>query len=154
MEIVWSEFSVGEHNYRVKKLGPLEQLHVFRRVTPLLVPIHAAIKGKRVAGLDNGSAMLMDMAMEATSELSSLSDEHLDYVMLKCLGTVEIKAPTGEFLPMTVRGTLMYQQLTLPELLQIVWVVLLENFSPFFSGLLAGLSKGEDREPEQSVSNE
>jgi len=138
-EIVWNEFSVGDGEYRVRKLSPIEQLHVFRRVTPLLVPIHSAVKSRSLNGANKVSLIL-----ESSKELSALSDEHLDYVLNKCLGTVEIRGPDGQFRPIMVKGTLMYQQIELPELLQIVWAVLLENFAPFFSGLLAGPSNDEE----------
>jgi len=151
VEIVWNEFKVGENDFRVRKLNAIDQLHVFRRLQPLLVPIHAAIKARKVASLGQPGAMLTDMVMEASKELATLSDEQLDYVMMKCLGTVEIKSPKGEFLPMVFKGTLVYQQIELPQLLQIVWSVLLENFAPFFLGLLAGLSKDEPPEPAASV---
>ena len=147
MEIVWSEFSVGENNYPVRKMGPIEQLHVFRRVTPLLVPIHSAVKSRSLNGVNK-----VGLILESSKELSALSDDHLDYVLNKCLGTVEIKGPDGQFRPLMVKGTLMYQQIELPELLHIVWAVLLENFAPFFSGLLAGPSNDEaDQSSQESA---
>jgi hypothetical protein len=147
-EVLPGNYTINGREITVLRMAVKDQFHVFRRVTPLLVPIYTALRAGKI-NRTSKSMMTVDVMMAMSSELAVLSDEQLDEVMDKCLLTVQIQGPDGNYYNLMVptkgadgkvKGQLAYQDLDLPTLLQIVWAVLLENFRPFFSGMLESLS--------------
>lgn len=131
-EIEGKTFSIG-------RLNAFEQLHVFRRVMPIMKPVLLVLRAP-------GGASKLDMVMAMSETLANLPDEHLDYVLQKCL-SVSRRKDGDRFFPIMSGTTLMYQDMDMPTLLRLTWEVLMENFQPFFKGLLAGPSKDEAANP-------
>ncbi len=130
-----TETTIDGKTFGIGKLNAFEQLHVFRRVMPIMKPVLQVIRMP-------GGASQLDMVMAMSETLSTLPDEQLDYVINKCLSVASRK--DGErFYPIMRGGTCMYQDMDMPQLLRLTWEVLMENFRPFFSGLLAGQSSNE-----------
>jgi hypothetical protein len=130
------ETTIDGKTFSIGKLNAFEQLHVFRRVMPIMKPVLLVMRAP-------GNTNKLDMVMAMSETLASLPDEHLDYVINKCLSVTRRRDGERSF-PLMQGSTLMYQDLDMPTLLRLTWEVLMENFQPFFKGLLAGPSIGED----------
>lgn len=157
-EVLPGSYTINGRDITVLRMIVKDQFHVFRRVTPLLVPIYESLRAGLINTTDK-AMMTVDVMMAMSSKLAELSDDQLDEVMDRCLATVQIKGPDGNFYNLTVpvagpdgkvKGQLAYQDLDLPTLLQIVWAVLLENFRPFFLSMVVNLSPGAGAVPTSS----
>jgi hypothetical protein len=158
-EALPGNYTINGKEITVLRMIVKEQFHVFRRVTPLLVPIYESLRAGHINTSDK-AMMTVDVMMAMSSKLAELSDDQLDEVMDRCLSTVQIKGPDGNFYNLTVpttgqdgrvKGQLAYQDLDLPTLLQIVWAVLLENFRPFFLSMVVNLSREADPAPTSTL---
>lgn len=129
------EVAIGDKVYLIGKMNATDQFHVFRRVMPLLAPILESIR----SGIGFGPLMLVKIS----EDIAKLSDEQLNYVINACMSVVEVQT-AGKPLKLIVNGRQMFGDMDLPVMLQITWAVLMENFKPFLTGLLAGPSKGEE----------
>lgn len=133
-----TEVTIGDRTYIAGKLGAKDQFHVFRRVMPLLTPILGMLQ----AEMRGESVNRLIMTMIMSEDLAKMPDDTLDYVIHKCLEVVEVQTE-GKPLKLIVNGRSMFGDMDLPTMIGIVWAVLMENFRPFLSGLLAGPSNGE-----------
>lgn len=128
------EFEINGASYRAQQMDAMKQFHVVRRLAPLM---------GEFAGLKSAEP---EKAFEAiASAVSKMSDADADYVIGTCLDSVERQAG-NQWGKIRVSGRLMYADLPLPDMLQIVWQVLQGNLGSFFPALLANspdtLAKG------------
>jgi len=124
-----TEIDVGERHFRIGRLNAFDQLHVFRRVMPLLRPVAEELKR-------NAKADMLDATMAMTGVLSEIPDERLNYVLYKCLAVTYLRQESG-YAAVVVNNTLMFQDLDMPALMRLTIAVITENFQDFFAGLLA-----------------
>jgi hypothetical protein len=136
-----TEATIDGKTFEIGKLNAFEQLHVFRRVMPIMKPVLQVMRTP-------GGVNQLDMVMAMSETLSTLPDEQLDYVINKCLSVIRVKDDArGMSFPVMRGATMMYQDFDMPQLLRLTWEVLMENFQPFFKGLLVAPSKGEAAGP-------
>ncbi|KAA6459626.1 hypothetical protein DYQ86_16030 [Acidobacteria bacterium AB60] len=110
--------------YRIGKLDPIKQLHVARRLAPLLAE---AVKAASVA---EDESMLAGPIAAAFAEMS---DEDVEYVTTKCLGVVHRVQGENAFKVMNSSGGFQYPDMGLTTILQLVVEVVKENLGDFFS---------------------
>lgn len=146
--------------YRFGKMDPRTQFHVARRLSPLLGTIVATIREggmlDRVAqnapeategGSEGGEAAKLKPALLALSDedieslkamaqaLADLDDASLDYILDKTLVMVERASTGGGFTPIMAKsGVMMFDDITMPAMLQLAWGVIQENLMGFFPG--------------------
>lgn len=114
------QFSVGGHKYSCGRLNAFDQYDVARRFSPVLVWLGALKKEQEVR--DPKAFAQAICAMSA-----SLPRADTDAVLNLCLSVVAREQATG-FAPMRAEsGALMFQDIELAELLEIVWHVLEAN---------------------------
>ena len=65
------EFSIGEHTYRAGKLDAVSQLHIVRRLAPILTTLRS------VAAEGVGETALQ----QAVEALGEISDEAVEYII-------------------------------------------------------------------------
>lgn len=116
----------GDHEYRVGRLDPFQQLHVARKLGPLLSKLELAFADPK-----NFNPMPIIQAM------ADLSQEDTDYIVKTCLSVCTRKTMTGAqdiWAPVQIRsGQLMFDDLTGGELLSLSVDVVMENLESFFS---------------------
>lgn len=130
------EVTINNQVYRIGRLDAFKQLHVTRRVLPILGPLGLFSMVKE------GAADIFDiLAGPFIHEMSEMKDENLNYVIDTCLAVCERKQMNGGLEvwgPVVAKGTtasgngLMFNDLQGSNLLQLTWEVLQENLSDFF----------------------
>lgn len=112
-------FKVGDFDYQARDLDVFEQLHVSRRFGSVLIFL-----GSMKAD-ENTSIESRAKAMVATA--SRLDNEDVDYAVNACLAVVDRKQGAG-WAPVKPSGAmLMFKDLDLKALMEIVWNVLDAN---------------------------
>lgn len=106
---------VGQHEYQIQLLNALDQYHVARRGAMMLL----GIAGMQDPTPENGGKMIVAMS-------ARLPQEDADFAMSKCLGACHRKEQAG-WAPVMVNGSLMFQDMSLPEMAQLYYHALLAN---------------------------
>lgn len=115
-----SEFSVNGHTYRADKLPALRAFDLARKWAPVLINLAMASKADPVPSDENIVKAMVAMA-------AGISQADSDAVIAACLAVVSRRegdhwqrlSPGG--------GQLQYQNMELPELMQVVLNVVREN---------------------------
>jgi len=120
---------VNGQTYRIGKMPAREQFHVVRRLGP-------AIMGFLASGV-NGGGMAGAMG-PILDHLSKMSDEDSDYVLDHCLSVVQ-RAQGNDWAKVRApNGALLFNDIELPQLLNLTRAVLTENLRGFFPAAAAG----------------
>ncbi len=121
---------VGGHTYRIGRMPAREQFHVVRRLGPAIMGFLASAVAK--GGIAGAIGPIID-------HLSKMSDEDSDYVLDHCMGVVSRAQPNGEWAKVRApNGALMFQDIELPQLINLTRAVLTENLRGFFPAAAAG----------------
>ena len=134
------ELTIGKHLYRVGKLDAFTQLYIARRLAPCLAGVgalagldRAAAKGEAALGEEETARILRFLSTAA----GALKDEDVEYICNACLSVTDRKQAGGNWARVRAGGATMFE-VTLPELLQIVTAVVVENMGDFFAALPSG----------------
>src|SRR6185312_6619357 len=123
-----AEFEIDGVKYQSDKLPLFTQFHVLRRMGSLF----SSIVG---AGAVRDKDPLLAIGYIATA-VSKLSEDDANYVLKNCLSVVK-KLQGAVWAPlMSATGNLMFNDLSLPNMLEIAQKVLEDNFGPFIDALL------------------
>ena len=149
------DITLNDRSFRTGTLNAFTQLHVSRRLAPLLPKLTALIDG--VGGADDGlmRALLAGQGQaEKTSadELNALlipladavtvlPDADVEYIINACLDVASVKQAGGAYAPMRTNGVAMFP-VSAPEMLGIAFATLKENMADFFTGLSSLSSLG------------
>ncbi|WP_250512699.1 phage tail assembly chaperone [Caballeronia sp. INDeC2] len=148
-----TEFEINGVQYRSGKLDTFKQLHVSRKIAPLVprvLPAFAAIaQVKREDGAIIGDALdearklgvkdidLIAKAIEpVTNVMADMSDADVEYLFANCLTVVQRKQGK-DWAPIWRNDALMFDDIELPQMTQIAMKVIWDNLGPFIQGLLA-----------------
>ncbi|MGO4171555.1 phage tail assembly chaperone [Bosea sp. TAF32] len=128
-----AEFEVGAYRYRSAPLSAMDQVHLVRRLAPILTALRKAAQ--------SGDALAMiGPAVEA---LGSMPDEAVDYVINACMGGVTRQKPgdTGwaKVWQPSVRRPI-FDDLSGFEVISITANVVMAEVGPFWAGLASSLS--------------
>jgi len=127
-----AEFTVKGVDYRSGKMPARTQVHVLRRMAPIMGPLQALSAGIAPQG-----------AFVAMAEaIAALSDEAADYILDHCLAVVERKqgeAVWSKIKPNAGPG-LQFADIDMMAMLQIASNVLRDNYEALFREGLASLS--------------
>jgi hypothetical protein len=133
-----SEVLVNGQAYLIGKLNARQQLHIVKRLAPVLqglLPIWAMIQRNEV-----GEISVNELGMHAAAVISqtigSMSDEASDYVLDLCLSAVKFKSPVGNWAPLRMgnngSGQVMLDAADdLAVQMRLLWEVLYENLQNF-----------------------
>lgn len=132
------EFTIGDKNFRAGKLDAFKQLHVSRRVAPIiptLVPVF--IKLAKDGAMKDLSG-LAELFAPFAEGLAGMSDEASEYVISTCLSVVKRQAEGGNWTPVWNQGAkaCMFDDMDLGDLIQICVKVIQDSLGPFIRGLL------------------
>lgn len=133
-----SEIEVDGRTYRVGRLNAKQQLHVFRRLGPILAAVGKPVAqmmhayGSLKAAEAQGGASLGDLLGPVMDELSKMPDSEVDYVIDTCL-SVCARVEDGRSAPVMRQGTLVFQDMDMPTMVRLAIEVIKENIGNFLS---------------------
>lgn len=149
------EFEINGLKFRAGKLDVFKQLHVSRKVAPVLpklmpvflefaksAKVPAAAPDPASDATDPASADVDLAAMASAVEplaqvLAEMSDADVEYVVNTCLSVVAINQANNWASVLAPSGVLMFDTIDLPVTVQIVAKVIQDSLGPFLSGFLA-----------------
>lgn len=128
------EMTIGTHHYSTTgRLDTFTQLHVARKLGPV-VPTIEGLVATRNEGKPKG---ILTVLM-----LSGLEDADAEYVVKKCLGLVVRKQLDGKGAKLlSSDGSLMFDDTSMNDLLELTVAVIEENLGDFFRTALANLDQ-------------
>ncbi len=143
------EFEQNGQVYRAGKLDAFKQLHLSRRLAPLipkLVPAFIKLQTLTQAkGADGAPRDLTQIADVVTvlgpfaDALAELTDEATEQIVRLCLGVVQRQQGNSWAALMNPQGVLMFSDLEFGDMLPIMIRVIRENLGNFIAGLLPPL---------------
>ncbi|WP_347252907.1 phage tail assembly chaperone [Leminorella grimontii] len=129
------EFEINGVDYRAAKLSVFDQLKVSRKLLPVLAGLASefnAISTFRSGGDPYASlAVVLPKIAEALAEMS---DENVNAVLHPCLAVVSRKHEKS-FVPVFTQGELMFDDIDLLSMLQIVGRVVGDSLGNFLRAL-------------------
>jgi hypothetical protein len=135
-----TETKLKGQSYRLGRLNAFQQLHVSRKIGPLipkLVPAFVALSSDKDAFADMGK--LSEIAAPFAEAFAEMPDEVVEYVVGTCLGIVQRKQGSAWAPVWSSQGAcLMFDDVDLTTILPLVVRVITDNLGPFISGLLTG----------------
>ncbi len=126
--------TINGADYQIGQLDARRQLHVGRRLMPVMAPIAAMLQTAQSGEVSDPMAALMPIA----NAISRMEDDEMDYIISHCLSVVQRQNTKhgGGWGPVVAsNGRLMFDDIKLVHMLQIVAAVIKENLGPFFSDL-------------------
>lgn len=126
--------TINGHEYEINKLDPFEQLHVGRRLAPLLAHALPAFARLMAAGERPNMEILLfeGAAIPMADILAKMPQEDVDYVFKQCLSACKRRDKKGWARITTPDGTLMYQDIELDTMLPLVQNVVEVSLGRFF----------------------
>ena len=132
------EVEVFDHTYRIGRLDAMKQLHVQRRLAPILAGLGASAFKLFNAGkeqVDQSEALTaFAPVLEA---LAAMKDDEVEYVIYTCLAVVERK-DGDRWVKLLTGRQFQYQDLTMQAMMRLTTEVVEENLGGFFGQLLGG----------------
>ncbi len=135
------EFDIAGQRYRAAKLDTIKQLHVSRKIGPVLpklLPVFVKFTESAKAGTPNEDLAGIAAAVEPLAQaLADMSDGDFEYVVNTCLAVV-LRNQMNNWAPVFVPGGgLMFDDIDLGGTVQLVAKVIWHSLGPFLSGFLA-----------------
>lgn len=125
------EIEISGHTYRLGRIDARSQFHIVRRLAPVIGEIAPALQGEGKGG--------MEALPVLASAVAKLSDADADYVVFGLLKVVARKQGQGlGWAPVSTGTQMMYDDITLPDMLRLAYEVFVMNMSSFFPGLPSG----------------
>ncbi|MEN6629819.1 MAG: phage tail assembly chaperone [Sulfuricella sp.] len=133
------EFQIGGKEYRAQKLDAFEQLHVSRKIAPLLpalIPIFVnIIKDKKSALTDLAS--LAELIAPFTEGLADMSNEASEYVVSTCLSAIQRKQGDNWTPVWSKSGKCsMFDDVDMSSMIPMIIKVIQDSLGPFIRGML------------------
>lgn len=133
------DFEFGGRKFKLSKIDAFKQLHIVRRVAPLLGEVLPALKGglKEIENLSEAEKLevIGKFMGPIITGMSKLSDEDTDIVLYGLLESVEVQQPGGSWARVASGKMLMIQDIELPMMLQVAAKAFMFNIARFFSAL-------------------
>jgi len=131
------ELELDGHSYRIGKLDARAQFHIVRRLAPVM--------GELVPALQGGKGGLAALPPIATA-VAKLSDADADYCIFGLLKVVSRKQPNGlGWGPVSTESLLMYDDISMAQMLKLAWETLAFNMSGFFAALPSDLKEAAQK---------
>lgn len=136
-----TEKELNGQTYRIGKMPAMQQMHVSRRLAPLvptLVPafLKVARQGNMLADVEGTAALLLPFA----EALADMKDADAEYVYRECLGVVQRRTTPTTWAPVWDRAaaSVMFDDMDVGTLTVLVLEVVVDSLGPFIRGLLTG----------------
>lgn len=138
------EFKSGGYDFRMEKLNAFEQLHLSRKIAPLLpalAPILVRWSARRGDLLSTQILEIAELAEPFATALASMTDADAEQVIMTALSKVQVQTDVsrGVWMPVFVAGTRMTATTELNDLgllLPVAIKSIMFNLGNFTDGLL------------------
>lgn len=135
-------FEIDGQTYRTCTISARAQFHIVRRLSPVLGKVAPMVQD--ITAMDSAGGDPVEIGMKAlpamADAIANLSDADADYILLGLLRAVSKKQPNGiGWSPIVVGDNIMFDDMTMPQMLQIAWQTFNHNMSGFFSALPSDL---------------
>lgn len=144
---------IGDYKYQVGKLSALDQLHVSRRIAPIIPTIAPLLVSIVDAGLtDLAESESLDIDVLKTlapsfqpfaEALAEMTDEHTEYVLSKCMSVVRRKTDNG-FAAVWRGKSPAFDDMEMSEIIPLVIAVLRSSLGNFMAGLATSQTKATE----------
>ncbi len=131
------EFSVNGVNYRCSKLSVFDQLKVSRKLLPVLAGLTSELQSLRESAAP-GQA-LETLLPKIAQSLAGMSDDDCNAILYPCLSVVSRQHQKG-WTPVFSQGQMMFDDINLVSMLQIVSKVVGDSLGNFFQELPADVT--------------
>lgn len=123
---------IAGNQYSIGRVPARKQLHIARRLAPVLQAL-AFSAAKEMSTKDSSELIgpISEMAAKMT-------DADVDFVIDTCLAVCKRKGDAGYFPVMSSNGVLMFDDITMPVMLQLAFAVVQENMADFFPQAASG----------------
>ena len=126
-----SEHTIGGKKYSVGKVDTFTQLHLARKLGPSIPIIDGLIDQRNAEKNKDLLTVLM---------FSHISDTDVEFVIRKCLSVVHRRQDDGKPVKIQAQdGTLMFDDISLSEMMELTVKVINENLGDFFRTALASM---------------
>jgi hypothetical protein len=127
-------------NYSVGKLDAFTQLHVARRIAPILTGLGTSISDMVAEGRElTGDDQMMMMVGKATEVVAKMSDEDVNYIIKACMAVVRRQVEDGRWAKVMTGVQLMFaEDMDMQVLLRLTVEVIKVNMGGFFPMLPGG----------------
>jgi hypothetical protein len=141
-----AQFEVGGHLYESRKMPAMKQLHVGKRLIPLLNemtimsqdPENIAI----LADVQRNPAQILRHMAPIMTLLSKISDDDIDYVIDACMSVTQRQNAEGNgwvaaWAPSPIPGSIgspMFVDIEMPQMVAIAFNVIRDNLANFSFG--------------------
>ena len=131
------EFEIKGVQYRTAKLSVFDQLKVSRKLLPVLAGMLADFQGIKAAAEGGDVYKAMETALPKIADsLSGMSDEDTNAIIFPCLSVVSRKNGNA-WAPVMTQGALMFDDIELMSMLQMVGRVVGDSLGNFLPALPA-----------------
>lgn len=131
------EFEIKGVQYRTAKLSVFDQLKVSRKLLPVLAGVLADFQGIKAAAEGGDVYKAMETALPKIADsLAGMSDEDTNAIIFPCLSVVSRQNGKG-WSPVMAQGTLMFDDIDLMSMLQMVGRVVGDSLGNFLPALPA-----------------
>lgn len=134
-----TEFEIKGVLYRAGKLDAFAQLHVSRKIAPVLPKLFPVLARLQVGatGLGTDLDQLAEVLGPLADAMASMPKDDVDLVVSACLGVVSRKQGDALYSPIWRNGVIMFEDIDLAVMLPIVVNVVRDSLGNFISGLLS-----------------
>jgi hypothetical protein len=128
---------IGGNEYSIAKLNAFQQLHLARKLAPLLTTFGVALEKRKMSG--DETAFLEMISGNFADALATMREEDVDFIIHTSLSVCARKQVVGVaapvFSPVVIKGSkeLMFQDMDLAVLVQLTLEVIEENLGSFFT---------------------
>lgn len=131
------EFEIKGVQYRTVKLSVFDQLKVSRKLLPVLAGMLADFQGIKAAAEGGDVYKAMETALPKIADsLAGMSEEDTNAIIFPCLSVVSRQNGKG-WSPVMAQGTLMFDDIDLMSMLQMVGRVVGDSLGNFLPALPA-----------------
>ena len=130
-----STVKIGQHDYRIGKLSALQQLHVSRRLAPILASMGVSLSAIS-AGAKGSNDDFAAMLAPVTEIVARMPDDEVNYIIFTCLSCVS-RVVDNRAAPVSVGNALMFDDLDMKAMLELTVAALKDNLGNFLQGLVA-----------------
>jgi hypothetical protein len=142
------EYILNDVRYQIGRMEVKDQFHVARKVAPIVAGLGrgyamAVVAARSNSGNTTQDGDLFEALTPVADILSKMDDAEVDYVLDKCLSVVA-KWNGQSWARLMSNGHLMFGDLDLSTMVQLVMEVVQSNLGPSLRGLLGQDSPQED----------
>lgn len=129
--------TIAGNEYQFGRLNAFQQLHVSRRLVPILGAL-AAAGPALVAAAQEGDDDLTAFMAAVGPAVAGMSDADVDYVIKACLGVTSRRSGERWSPVLTRDSQILFSDIDMTVMLRLAVEVCKENLSSFFGAVSAG----------------